>query len=72
VDDTAHYLIRADGYIGYHAGGTDLHGRYLARWLPNTPRHIQLDRTKALCTAPHQVQAPTTQQPASHRPQHPP
>jgi 2-polyprenyl-6-methoxyphenol hydroxylase-like FAD-dependent oxidoreductase len=36
VDDTAHYLIRPDGHVGYRAGGSDLHGlcRYLARWLP--------------------------------------
>jgi 2-polyprenyl-6-methoxyphenol hydroxylase-like FAD-dependent oxidoreductase len=40
VDDTAHYLIRPDGHIGYRAGGTDLDGlgRYLARWLPNPHR----------------------------------
>jgi 2-polyprenyl-6-methoxyphenol hydroxylase-like FAD-dependent oxidoreductase len=37
VNDTAHYLIRPDGHIGYRATGTDLDGlgRYLARWLPN-------------------------------------
>jgi hypothetical protein len=37
VNDTAHYLIRPDGHIGYRAAGTDLDGlgRYLARWLPN-------------------------------------
>jgi hypothetical protein len=36
VKQTAHYLIRSDGYIGYRAAGTDLHGlqRYLAHWLP--------------------------------------
>jgi 2-polyprenyl-6-methoxyphenol hydroxylase-like FAD-dependent oxidoreductase len=33
-DDTAQYLIRPDGHIGYRAGGTDLIGlaRYLHRW----------------------------------------
>jgi 2-polyprenyl-6-methoxyphenol hydroxylase-like FAD-dependent oxidoreductase len=38
VGDTAHYLIRPDGHIGYRAAGTDLDGlqRYLARWLPGT------------------------------------
>jgi 2-polyprenyl-6-methoxyphenol hydroxylase-like FAD-dependent oxidoreductase len=38
VSDTAHYLIRPDGHIGYRAAGTDLDGlqRYLARWLPGT------------------------------------
>ncbi len=37
VNDTAHYLIRPDGHIGYRAAGTDLDGlgRYLTRWLPN-------------------------------------
>jgi 2-polyprenyl-6-methoxyphenol hydroxylase-like FAD-dependent oxidoreductase len=41
VSDTAHYLIRPDGHIGYRAAGTDLGGlqRYLARWLPNPTRH---------------------------------
>lgn len=34
--DSAHYLLRPDGYIGYRAGGTDLTGlhAYLRRWLP--------------------------------------
>jgi 2-polyprenyl-6-methoxyphenol hydroxylase-like FAD-dependent oxidoreductase len=34
--DTAHYLIRPDGHIGYRAGGTDLSdaARYLHYWLP--------------------------------------
>jgi 2-polyprenyl-6-methoxyphenol hydroxylase-like FAD-dependent oxidoreductase len=37
VRQTAHYLIRPDGHIGYRAAGTDLRGlnRYLAHWLPN-------------------------------------
>jgi 2-polyprenyl-6-methoxyphenol hydroxylase-like FAD-dependent oxidoreductase len=37
ANDTAHYLIRPDGHIGYRAAGTDLDGLggYLARWLPN-------------------------------------
>jgi 2-polyprenyl-6-methoxyphenol hydroxylase-like FAD-dependent oxidoreductase len=37
VAETAHYLIRPDGHIGYRAAGSDLQGlqRYLARWLPN-------------------------------------
>jgi hypothetical protein len=37
VKQTAHYLIRPDGHIGYRAAGTDLRGlnRYLAHWLPN-------------------------------------
>jgi 2-polyprenyl-6-methoxyphenol hydroxylase-like FAD-dependent oxidoreductase len=36
VEQTAHYLVRPDGYIGYRGAATDLHGleRYLARWLP--------------------------------------
>jgi 2-polyprenyl-6-methoxyphenol hydroxylase-like FAD-dependent oxidoreductase len=40
VDRTAQYLIRPDGHIGYRCGGDDLAGlqRYLARWLPTTPR----------------------------------
>jgi hypothetical protein len=40
VNDTAQYLIRPDGHIGYRCGGDDLAGlqRYLARWLPTTPR----------------------------------
>jgi 2-polyprenyl-6-methoxyphenol hydroxylase-like FAD-dependent oxidoreductase len=38
-DDTAQYLVRPDGYIGYRAGGADLEGlaRYLGRWLPRPP-----------------------------------
>jgi len=41
VDDTARYLIRPDGHIGYRAGGPDLDGLggYLARWLPNPTPH---------------------------------
>jgi 2-polyprenyl-6-methoxyphenol hydroxylase-like FAD-dependent oxidoreductase len=37
VEQTAHYLIRPDGHVGYRAAGTDLHGlqRYLAHWLPH-------------------------------------
>jgi hypothetical protein len=40
VNDTAQYLIRPDGHVGYRCGGDDLAGlqRYLARWLPTTPR----------------------------------
>jgi hypothetical protein len=40
VEDRAQYLIRPDGHIGYRCGGDDLAGlqRYLARWLPTTPR----------------------------------
>jgi hypothetical protein len=35
-NDTAHYLVRPDGYIGFRAAGTDLAGlhAYLRRWLP--------------------------------------
>jgi 2-polyprenyl-6-methoxyphenol hydroxylase-like FAD-dependent oxidoreductase len=37
VSDTAQYLVRPDGHIGYRAAGTDLEGLgdYLARWLSN-------------------------------------
>jgi 2-polyprenyl-6-methoxyphenol hydroxylase-like FAD-dependent oxidoreductase len=40
VADTAHYLIRPDGHVGYRCAGTDLDGlqRYLSRWLPNAAR----------------------------------
>jgi 2-polyprenyl-6-methoxyphenol hydroxylase-like FAD-dependent oxidoreductase len=40
VADTAHYLIRPDGHVGYCCAGTDLDGlqRYLSRWLPNAAR----------------------------------
>jgi 2-polyprenyl-6-methoxyphenol hydroxylase-like FAD-dependent oxidoreductase len=40
VNDKAQYLIRPDGHVGYRCGGDDLAGlqRYLARWLPTTPR----------------------------------
>jgi 2-polyprenyl-6-methoxyphenol hydroxylase-like FAD-dependent oxidoreductase len=40
VEATAQYLVRPDGHIGYRCGGDDLAGlqRYLARWLPTTPR----------------------------------
>jgi 2-polyprenyl-6-methoxyphenol hydroxylase-like FAD-dependent oxidoreductase len=33
--ETAHYLVRPDGYVAYRAAGTDLTGldRYLSRWL---------------------------------------
>jgi 2-polyprenyl-6-methoxyphenol hydroxylase-like FAD-dependent oxidoreductase len=36
VEQTAHYLVRPDGHIGYRSGGTDLRGleHHLARWLP--------------------------------------
>jgi hypothetical protein len=36
---TAQYLIRPDGHVGYHAGGTDTTelARYLGRWLPGSP-----------------------------------
>jgi len=38
VENTAHYLVRPDGHIGYRAAGTDLDGLqgHLARWLPPT------------------------------------
>jgi 2-polyprenyl-6-methoxyphenol hydroxylase-like FAD-dependent oxidoreductase len=41
VKQTAHYLIRPDGHIGYRAAGTDLHGlqRHLDHWLPTTTPH---------------------------------
>ncbi len=34
--DTAQYLVRPDGHVGYRAGGCDLTGlaQYLRRWLP--------------------------------------
>jgi 2-polyprenyl-6-methoxyphenol hydroxylase-like FAD-dependent oxidoreductase len=37
--DTAVYLVRPDGYIGYRSGGPDLAGAvaYLGRWVPPTP-----------------------------------
>ena len=40
VNDRAQYLVRPDGHIGYRCDGDDLAGlqRYLARWLPTTPR----------------------------------
>jgi 2-polyprenyl-6-methoxyphenol hydroxylase-like FAD-dependent oxidoreductase len=40
VNDSAQYLIRPDGHVGYRCGGDDLAGlqRHLARWLPTTPR----------------------------------
>jgi len=36
--DTAQYLVRPDGHVGYRAGGTDTIGlaRYLGRWLPSS------------------------------------
>ena len=39
VNDTAQYLVRPDGHVGYRAGGTDLTelSRYLDRWLPAPP-----------------------------------
>ena len=42
VKQTAHYLIRPDGHVGYRAAGTDLDGlqRHLAHWLPH-PHRIQ-------------------------------
>jgi hypothetical protein len=42
VDGSAQYLIRPDGHIGYRCGGDDLAGlqRYVARWLPTTPRAL--------------------------------
>jgi hypothetical protein len=41
VDDTAHYLIRPDGHVGYRAAGTDLHGlqHYLTHLLPHATPH---------------------------------
>jgi len=38
VKQTAHYLIRPDGHVGYRAAGTDLDDlqRHLAHWLPHT------------------------------------
>ena len=41
VTDTAHFLVRPDGHIGYRADGTDLDGLhgYLDRWLPNSTPH---------------------------------
>jgi 2-polyprenyl-6-methoxyphenol hydroxylase-like FAD-dependent oxidoreductase len=38
ITETAHYLIRPDGHIGYRAAGTDLKGvrDYLERWFPAT------------------------------------
>jgi hypothetical protein len=36
VEQTAQYLVRPDGYIGYRSAATNLRGleRHLARWLP--------------------------------------
>jgi FAD binding domain/Aromatic-ring hydroxylase, C-terminal len=36
VEQTAHYLVRPDGHLGYRSGASDLRGleRHLARWLP--------------------------------------
>ena len=36
ADDTAQYLVRPDGHVGYRGGGDDLARlqRYLIRWLP--------------------------------------
>jgi 2-polyprenyl-6-methoxyphenol hydroxylase-like FAD-dependent oxidoreductase len=38
VNETAHYLVRPDGHIGYRAAGTDLNGlrHYLVRWFSAT------------------------------------
>jgi hypothetical protein len=40
ADDTALYLVRPDGHIGYRSGGVDLTGLhgYLNRWLPGASR----------------------------------
>jgi hypothetical protein len=40
VTDAAQYLIRPDGHIAYHCGGTGLDGlrNYLTRWLNTTSR----------------------------------
>ena len=40
IDQTAQYLVRPDGHIGYRTASTDLRGvaRYLARWLPGAGR----------------------------------
>jgi hypothetical protein len=37
VEQTAHYLIRPDGHVGYRTAETDLDGlqRHLAHWLPH-------------------------------------
>jgi 2-polyprenyl-6-methoxyphenol hydroxylase-like FAD-dependent oxidoreductase len=39
VEQTAQYLVRPDGHIGYRCAGTDLDGLrgYLSRWLPDAP-----------------------------------
>lgn len=36
VEQTAQYLVRPDGHIGYRSGATDLRGleRYIAHWFP--------------------------------------
>jgi 2-polyprenyl-6-methoxyphenol hydroxylase-like FAD-dependent oxidoreductase len=41
VTETAQYLVRPDGHIGYRSGGIDLDGlrNYLTRWLPNPTPH---------------------------------
>jgi 2-polyprenyl-6-methoxyphenol hydroxylase-like FAD-dependent oxidoreductase len=39
-NESAQYLVRPDGHIGYRASGTDVDGlaRYLRRWLPGPAR----------------------------------